>query len=636
MDKLALPDVPPCAALHPPPTVSPTSPEIHRAGGQESVHFGPGLVANKGIVPASGFSNCTTCKSRFKPPSRQSHTACCCQMSPTIPPMVLDDCEECAQSCGDVGCTIELTPHCTDQCVVVCSDAHHVVPPPSEVACPAGFDCDGLEEFFQCCAEYHSPPTLDGKSYQPDWNSSTVSWEQSFEQFLANNSASSFVQGNSVPSSYNDPAMAYHQSHAQSHTGGYNQSTYLPTPGLPDMPMSSNSGQQLDPRLDTSPSTATTPPQAGLKCMWGSCNAAFSSMAELVGHVNLQHLRLPAAQPSTGNNPVDMQQRKQEFPNSIDNVSCLWGDCHLYPTPDTIPGPSTGDPVNSALGVLAHHLLQDHLGLSNVTVPSVPSSNVDAALSPNNWDSQAKPPPLNTQASSSCSSTVSLSGPPTPAPEHDCSAPTHVCRWTGCGKTFVSCDELTAHITATHVGGGKAHYDCFWEGCDRHGDRGFASKQKICRHLQSHTGHRPFQCKLCKQNFSEAATLQQHMRRHTQEKPYVCDFPGCGKSFAITGALTIHKRIHNGHKPFKCAYCDRAFSESSNLSKHLRTHTGARPYACTHPDCNKAFARPDQLARHMTVHRKKAGTLSGSASTSGGASPQSQSQPAGIEASAAS
>jgi hypothetical protein len=32
-----------------------------------------------------------------------------------------------------------------------------------------------------------------------------------------------------------------------------------------------------------------------------------------------------------------------------------------------------------------------------------------------------------------------------------------------------------------------------------------------------HTGHKPFQCKLCKQHFSEAATLQQHMRRHTQE-----------------------------------------------------------------------------------------------------------------------
>jgi hypothetical protein len=40
-------------------------------------------------------------------------------------------------------------------------------------------------------------------------------------------------------------------------------------------------------------------------------------------------------------------------------------------------------------------------------------------------------------------------------------------------------------------------------------------------------------------------------------EPYACDFPGCGKSFAIMGALTIHKRIHNGLKPFKCPHCDR-------------------------------------------------------------------------------
>lgn len=90
--------------------------------------------------------------------------------------------------------------------------------------------------------------------------------------------------------------------------------------------------------------------------------------------------------------------------------------------------------------------------------------------------------------------------------------------------------------------------------------------------FQSHTGHRPFQCQVCSQNFSEAATLQQHMRRHTQEsrssspcqisyqsstEPYTCDFPGCRKAFATTGALTIHKRTHNGLRPFKCKFCDR-------------------------------------------------------------------------------
>jgi len=185
---------------------------------------------------------------------------------------------------------------------------------------------------------------------------------------------------------------------------------------------------------------------------------------------------------------------------------------------------------------------------------------------------------------------------------HDCATTDHPCKWFGCQERFTSCETLMTHITTDHVGGGKNHYGCFWDGCGRNGENEFKSKQKICRHLQSHTGHRPHQCEVCKQSFSEAATLQQHMRRHTQEKPYECDHPGCGKRFAIMGALTIHKRMHNGDKPFKCPRCDKAFSESSNLSKHLRTHTGARPYVCPEPGCGKSFGRGDQLTRHMNVH----------------------------------
>ena len=61
------------------------------------------------------------------------------------------------------------------------------------------------------------------------------------------------------------------------------------------------------------------------------------------------------------------------------------------------------------------------------------------------------------------------------------------CHWTGCaeaGVDFGSSDHLTAHITAQHVGSGKKTYDCFWDGCDRNGEKSFPSKQKILRHLQ--------------------------------------------------------------------------------------------------------------------------------------------------------
>ena len=50
------------------------------------------------------------------------------------------------------------------------------------------------------------------------------------------------------------------------------------------------------------------------------------------------------------------------------------------------------------------------------------------------------------------------------------------------------------HLSLDHVGSGKAVYECQWEGCERacdadgEGGRGFAQRQKVMRHLQTHTG----------------------------------------------------------------------------------------------------------------------------------------------------
>jgi hypothetical protein len=58
------------------------------------------------------------------------------------------------------------------------------------------------------------------------------------------------------------------------------------------------------------------------------------------------------------------------------------------------------------------------------------------------------------------------------------------CGWHGCELSFASVDDLMNHLTAEHVGSGKNHYECFWNGCERNGQNGFGSKQKVCRHLQ--------------------------------------------------------------------------------------------------------------------------------------------------------
>ncbi|KAG2344037.1 hypothetical protein BDR05DRAFT_883273 [Suillus weaverae] len=334
-------------------------------------------------------------------------------------------------------------------------------------------------------------------------------------------------------------------------------------------------------------------------CLWADCKATFPSLMELVGHVNLDHLRPPNLTKESAPQQVcsDVPRNQQFDPSAL---SCHWGDCAMLPCTESISSSSTTVFTDTVLNVLTTHLMQDHLGIN---YPFPQSTTTRTAPPPKT------PPPCMENIARDESST---DAPPYPSPRDKSHSPDSPstsaikpCKWSGCTQTFSSPDALTNHILFAHIGSGKAHYECCWEGCSRSGMQGFSSKQKVARHMQSHTGHRPFKCKICNAHFSETATLQQHMRRHTQEKPYVCDFPGCGKAFAITGALTIHKRTHNGFKPFKCKYCEKAFTESSNLSKHLRTHTGARPYSCLEDGCGKSFARPDQLARHMSVHRKK-------------------------------
>ncbi|KAG8220917.1 hypothetical protein J3R82DRAFT_2421 [Butyriboletus roseoflavus] len=510
-----------------------------------------------------------------------------------------EQCNQCPPlptACNELDCI--FTPECTDQCLVLaCDDPDHaskscLVPNPCDGICD---DCTSLDEIvsislpipahgpsrtpqLQCCTDYHSYCTHP-ESHDP---TPFMHWADSFSDLPCE--CAGDLQSTYPPS-----------------TLPLSIQTLISDSSISSSASSSPSLPPFSPQLHVpSPFPLHSTPIPSFPCMWANCGSVFNSLSDLVGHVNLHHLCIVDTQTHSATLPLQPQNDPHIFPQPP--LSCHWGDCAMFPSPASIPTSSSASSDDDVLNILTAHLLQDHLGLSHPFPPS--------ALH------HPPPPDLHNPSGTVHQQLIS----PDP-PSHDCSG-THVCKWKACAQSFPSCDDLTTHIASVHIGGGKAHYECFWEGCNRHGTNGFSSKQKISRHLQSHTGHRPFQCQVCNQNFSEAATLQQHMRRHTQEKPYVCDFPGCGKAFAITGALTIHKRTHNGSRPFKCKFCDKAFSESSNLSKHvsqhtlkgipsrslgyqLRTHTGVRPYECTQIGCMKAFARPDQLARHMNVHRKK-------------------------------
>lgn len=158
----------------------------------------------------------------------------------------------------------------------------------------------------------------------------------------------------------------------------------------------------------------------------------------------------------------------------------------------------------------------------------------------------------------------------------------HCCQWHtngyACNNHYPSADDLDKHVAADHAGrhadgSPSADYHCHWAGCCK--TESFGNKPKLTRHIHSHTGYKPHQCRFpgCEKGFVTKEQLKNHETTHTRTREHVC--PECGKGFAVKTALTSHMNVHKGAKPYVCDECGKGFADSSNLSKHKAIHKRA-------------------------------------------------------------
>ena len=71
-----------------------------------------------------------------------------------------------------------------------------------------------------------------------------------------------------------------------------------------------------------------------------------------------------------------------------------------------------------------------------------------------------------------------------------------------------------------------------------------------------------------------------------------CEY--CGKIFVNISNLTVHRRSHTGEKPYHCRLCDYTTAQSSKLTRHMKTH---QKNSCDL--CKEVFRSKHDLMNHL-------------------------------------
>ncbi|CAG2058550.1 unnamed protein product [Timema podura] len=155
-----------------------------------------------------------------------------------------------------------------------------------------------------------------------------------------------------------------------------------------------------------------------------------------------------------------------------------------------------------------------------------------------------------------------------------------------CGIFFVR-KVLERHL--------KVHTDERPFECEECG-RTFKEKTILRKHLRIHYGERNYMCELCGKKFVSLENLGVHKYSHLDRAIMKMKCQFCERKFATRQRLKKHIRTHSGERPHLCEVCCRGFSSKSHLERHKLTHTEEKRFYCNY--CNYSFIQKGNFKLH--------------------------------------
>lgn len=123
----------------------------------------------------------------------------------------------------------------------------------------------------------------------------------------------------------------------------------------------------------------------------------------------------------------------------------------------------------------------------------------------------------------------------------------------------------------------------------------YADDGQIATVLQQEDG--TFLCE-CGEQFDDLSEYEKHQYKHNPAGEHLCNL--CGKGFESAEILTGHTLLHSvTGLLITCPFCNQVVRRNT-LTQHIKYgHNNIKPRCKI---CNKTFANPNNLKRHMMIH----------------------------------